>query len=97
MKLTGLFLGMVAANTTELFTGTKQVMSKMAKMVNDGEDIEHPCIRMFLEGCMHCVENIQLGHPFCIESDPNYNPIMCAVVLNKCLIEEMDGILDCPQ
>ena len=100
MKLAGLFFGMAAANTTELFTGTKQVgeyMSKIANMADESDDIKRPCIRQFMEGCLNCVENIQLGHPFCIETNPNYNPIACVIVLNKCLIEELDGILECPQ
>ena len=74
-----------------------EYMSKIANMADESDDIKRPCIRQFMEGCLNCVENIQLGHPFCIETNPNYNPVGCVIVLNKCLIEELDGILDCPQ
>ena len=46
-------------------------------------------------GCIDCVENIGLGHPFCQEENPNYDPVRCFVVLNKCLIEEATGIQTC--
>ena len=100
MKLAGLFLSFAFANTSELFISTKQVgeyMDTIAKMADEGERPERPCIREFLEGCFYCAENIQQGSPFCDESNPNFNGVMCAIQLNKCLIEQLDGILQCPK
>jgi len=38
------------------------------------------------------------NHPFCagdsIEENPNYNPVACAIVLNKCLWAAFEGIWD---
>merc|ERR550519_635303 len=51
------------------------------------------CIKYFLNACYECTK-IQSGHPFCVEGNPNYNPIMCAIKLNICFVEELTGIFD---
>merc|ERR1719197_1331646 len=48
----------------------------------------------FLSAIYECTK-IQANHPLCVETDPSFNPIMCAVLINKCLAEELEGILDC--
>ena len=60
MKLAGLFLSFAFANTSELFTSTKQVgehMDTIAKMADEGERPERPCLREFYEGCFYSLEN----------------------------------------
>ena len=52
------------------------------------------CIKEFLTDVFQCIP-VQENHPFCDETNSNYNPIACAIVLNKCLMEEMEGILNC--
>ena len=101
MKLFGLFLGMgqtmAQFSMSELITGTDNLtesLNKVAEMAED--DIQFPCLREFYAGCFRCVENVQLAHPFCLEDHPYYNPIACAIVINLCLVEELDGILKCP-
>ena len=50
------------------------------------------CVKEFLERCFYCAENIQVGSPFCQEDNPNFNGVMCAIQLNICLINQLDGI-----
>merc|ERR1712227_766920 len=52
------------------------------------------CVKEFLERCIYCVENVQLESPFCLEDNPNFNGIMCAIQLNICLVNQLDGIAE---
>ena len=91
MKLFGLFLGMAHANMFEMITDKMNKVSAMAE-----DEIEFPCLRQFYEGCFKCANDVQGGHPFCQEENPNFNAVGCAIVINKCLNEKLTGILDCP-
>merc|ERR1719219_2385357 len=51
------------------------------------------CFRHFAESVANCGPTAE-KHPFCDEDNPNYNAIACAMVLNKCLLEELDDIFD---
>jgi len=60
-------------------------------------DSDEPCGKQIFKhfiGAIYECTKIQAEHPFCVEGDPNWNPVMCAVVLNKCLAEELGGILN---
>merc|ERR1711962_1121513 len=52
------------------------------------------CFVYFINAMYECTK-IQAEHPFCVEDNPNYNPIMCAVKINQCCIEELSGIGSC--
>ena len=52
------------------------------------------CFKYFVNAMYECTK-IQEGHPFCVEGNPNYNPILCAVKINQCCVEELTGISEC--
>ena len=52
------------------------------------------CVQYFLNAMYECTK-IQENHPFCAEDNPNFNPIMCAIRLNICIVEEIQGISSC--
>ena len=104
MKIFGIFATLAAAKKLDIITpedvdNAKAVTRTVKQLVEkfEGEDYEFPCLRQFYEGCFRCVDKIQLGSQFCQEEHPNYNPVACAIQLNLCLIEELDGILQCEQ
>ena len=97
MKIVQLFAGFAAASSLDTLVKGSADLTQMIEQVSQMDDVSRPCIRMFLEGCAYCVENIQIGSPFCDESDPNFNGFVCAIQLNKCLYTQLDGLLDCPK
>ena len=52
------------------------------------------CFKYFMNAMYECTK-IQAEHPFCVPSSPTYNPIMCAVKINQCCVEELAGIGSC--
>ena len=52
------------------------------------------CFVFFVNAMYECTK-IQENHPFCDESNPNWNPIMCAIKINQCCIEELTGMSEC--
>ena len=52
------------------------------------------CFTYFINAMYECTK-IQAEHPFCVEDSPSYNPIMCAVKINQCCVEELAGIGEC--
>ena len=48
----------------------------------------------FFQALKACGE-IANNHPFCVEEDPNFNAIVCAVMLNKCILDETEGMWEC--
>ena len=97
MKIIQLFAGFAAANSLDTLVKGSADLSQMMEQVSQMDDVPRPCIREFLKGCAYCVENVQIGSPFCNESDPNFNGVMCAIQLNICLVQQLDGILECPK
>jgi len=51
------------------------------------------CVLEFMERIYQC-SPIANDHPFCREDHPSYNAISCAIKLNQCLLEALDGIWD---
>jgi len=51
-------------------------------------------MKCFLSSVLKCVP-VQLSSQFCVEDSPNFNPIVCAIQLNICLINEMPDIFPC--
>ena len=51
------------------------------------------CVKSFIERVYACAP-IANDHPYCREDHPSYNAISCAIKLNQCLIESLDGIFD---
>merc|ERR1719374_373058 len=89
----------LASNCSEKATEKEQAKCYMEEFPAilskfGGPPLDGTCVKSFLERCLYCVENVQLGSPFCVETNPNYNPIMCAVHLNICLYQQLDGLFD---
>ena len=51
------------------------------------------CFLSFMERIYEC-SPVANDHPFCREDHPSYNAISCAIKLNQCLLESLDGIAD---
>lgn len=58
------------------------------------EEIFKKCVGYFLNAMYECTK-VQENHPFCKEDGPNFNPVMCAIKLNICIFEEIQGISSC--
>merc|ERR1712235_63808 len=58
------------------------------------EEIFKKCVGYFLNAMYECTK-VQENHPFCKEDGPNFNPVMCAIKLNICIVEEIQGISSC--
>merc|ERR1712241_798046 len=110
MKLSALFSGYAAASScfdrTSEFDQARclaKEISGLSSQTVESFEIDWPpagappieCLEYFFQGCFYCAENIQGGHPFCLEDNPNYNPIMCTIIINKCLMEQLEGVMPC--
>ena len=98
MKIFQLFAGLATASSSldTLVKGTADLREMMEQVVMKPPPTAE-CIKEFLDSCLYCVENIQLGSPFCDESNPNFNGIVCAIQLNVCLVQQLEGIFQRPQ
>merc|ERR1719422_709647 len=100
MKLATLFCAAASANVAQfeaadLVARLSETSSKLVDYAVQADEYpERPCIKAFLTAIQTCVD-VQMNHPFCKEDDPNFNGLMCAIVINKCLAEEMADITNC--
>ena len=62
-------------------------------MIQPEKDFQD-CFIYFINAMYECTK-IQAEHPFCVEDGPNFNPIMCAIKINQCCVEELAGIGSC--
>ena len=62
-------------------------------MIQPEKDFQD-CFIYFINAMYECTK-VQAEHPFCVEDGPNFNPIMCAIKINQCCVEELAGIGSC--
>ena len=98
MKIFQLFAGLATASSSldTLVKGTADLREMIEQVVMKPPPSAE-CIKEFLDGCLYCAENIQVGSPFCDESNPNFNGIVCAIQLNICLVQQLEGLWQRPQ
>ena len=101
MKLFAIFAAFAAANQLDIITpedvdNAFSITNRLRQLTEKfDDDYDFPCLIQFFQGCKYCVEEVGDKSQFCVEENPNYNPIVCTIQMNKCFLDMLDGVMEC--